>query len=173
MKPLYEQEIDKISNIESEYDKLSDEQLKYFLYETYGIVLLSIQKTEFIIQGIVSHFNQDLLDKNKNFKNLTPRVFLDNDEDSKKKRKQTLGIILRFLTDSTDLFEYEELNEYTGLSYKNLFRPNLDIWHHPRDKKTAILVLTQVKSTTKVTKSDTFFMNFCHIRYNYSVTYFL
>ncbi|HRG18592.1 MAG TPA: hypothetical protein PLP39_05850 [Flavobacterium lutivivi] len=116
---LYEQEIERISNIESEYKKLSGEQLRSFLYETCGITLLSIQKTEFILQGIVSHFNQDLLERNKNFKNLTPRAFLDNDDDSKKKRKQTLGTILRFLTDSTDLFEYEELSEYIGK--RNLF----------------------------------------------------
>jgi len=47
--------------------------------------------------------------------------------------------------------------DYTGLSYKNLFRPELGILHHKGDRKVVILVLIQVQPTTKVTKYETFF----------------
>jgi hypothetical protein len=45
----------------------------------------------------------------------------------------------------------------TGLSYKNLVRPELGISHHQADRKVVILVLIQVQPTTKVTKYETFF----------------
>jgi hypothetical protein len=54
----------------------------------------------------------------------------------------------------------------TGLSYKNLVRPELGISHHQADRKVVILVLIQVQPTTKVTKYETF-LNFYHILCNY------
>ena len=84
------------------------------LYQLCGLVLISLQETEFIIHGIVSHFNENLLKSNKNFKELTPRAFLDDDTESRKKRRQTLGVIIGFFSDTSKAFNHHELNVYVS-----------------------------------------------------------
>lgn len=119
---LFESEISVIKNISDIYLNFDDNELLSFLYENIGIVLIDIQRTEYIIHGIVSHFNESLLKKNKTFKNLSPRIFLDNDEKSKSSRKQTLGQIINFLLDTTSFFDPVELNQF--INNRNKFVHN-------------------------------------------------
>ena len=115
----YENEILVIENITSDYEKLSDKELISFLYECCGIILIEVQKVEFIIHGLVAHFNKNILRTNKQFEKLTPRIFLDNDEKSRKTRKQTLGNIINILLKNNDFFNDSELNEY--VKNRNIF----------------------------------------------------
>lgn len=115
----YEIETSIIENLSFEYEKLSDSQLRGFLYECCGMLLIEVQKVEFIIHGLVSHFNENILKTNKQFEKLTPRIFLDDDENSKKKRKQTLGNIIKILLENNDFFNDSELNIY--VKNRNVF----------------------------------------------------
>jgi hypothetical protein len=114
----YDIEIEKLKNLKSDYSKLSDKQLLEVLHESCGATLIRIQRTEFLIHGFVSHFNENILSRDKNFQKLNPRVFLDNDETSIKNRKQTLGTIIKFLTRKTALFDGQELDYYVELRNK-------------------------------------------------------
>ena len=115
----YEHEILEIENLTSQYEKFSDSNLLSFLYESCGILLFETQKVEFIIHGLVSHFNKYILKTNKQFEKLTPRIFLDNDENSKKKRKQTLGLRIKILLENNNFFNELELNTY--VKNRNIF----------------------------------------------------
>ena len=81
--------------------------------ETYywiGNALISGQRVEFLTHGIISHFKD--LNQDKEFKNLTPRMFLDNTNEAQKTRKQTLGQIFRILKQNDSLAIVESLNDY-------------------------------------------------------------
>ena len=115
----YEIEIKRIENLSYQYERLNDSELLSCLYECCGILLIETQKVEFIIHGLVSHFNENILKTNKQFEKLTPRIFLDNDENSKKKRKQTLGLIVKILLENNDFFSDTELNMF--VKNRNIF----------------------------------------------------
>jgi hypothetical protein len=76
-----------------------------------GRTLLKVQRFEFLVHGIVSHFKPHLL-KEANLKGLTPKVFLSQNEDDKKLRRHTLGQIFKALRlQQTDFLYQEELDE--------------------------------------------------------------
>lgn len=55
------------------------------IYTLIGATLLEIQKFEFLIHGLVSHFKNDILKTHKQFKDLNANNFLSNLEEDKKK----------------------------------------------------------------------------------------
>lgn len=97
-----------------------------------GITLIQLQRTEFLIQGIISHFNRSILDKDKRFKSLTPEAFLSNDIIGKAARKQTLGVLFKFLKQETPFFDADKLDLF--LQNRNKFVHNL--WREEMGKKS-------------------------------------
>ncbi|WP_421875982.1 hypothetical protein [Marinoscillum sp.] len=82
-----------------------------------GASVLAAHRIEFLTQGLVAHFKN--LPEHKQFKNLNPRVFLDDTESNKKLRRQTLGQIFRILSEeSSSLTLIDELDKY--LQKRNL-----------------------------------------------------
>lgn len=145
----YENEILIIENIKSDYEKLSDKELIGFLYECCGILLIEAQKVEFIVHGLVAHFNKNILKTNKKFEKLTPRIFLDDDENSRKNRKQTLGNIINILLKNNTFFNESELNQY--VQNRNIFVHSF--W---RD----FLSGTKIESREEILNSIKFLMEF-------------
>ncbi len=64
-------------------------------YTWIGSALIASQRVEFLTYAILSHFKD--ISNDKQFKKLTPRIFLDDTEENKKLRRQTLGQIFRVL----------------------------------------------------------------------------
>lgn len=89
------------------------------IYTLIGATLLEIQKFEFLIHGLVSHFKNDILKKHKQFKDLDANNFLSNLEEDKKKRKQTLGQVIQVLKENFELRNGNELEEC--LHNRNIF----------------------------------------------------
>ncbi|NDK57380.1 hypothetical protein [Pontibacter fetidus] len=77
-----------------------------------GSTLLQIQRTEFIIQGLIAHLKSDILQNNKAFKNLTPLTFLSDNEEAKKCRRQTLGVLLEFFNKEVNLLNERKLETF-------------------------------------------------------------
>lgn len=97
------------------------DQSKYKeLFSLIGICLIASQRMEFLIQGVVSLYGG--IDKNKQFKNISPQAFLEDSEEGKKLRKKTLGQLI----DKTKEFEIIDsirLDNYVKL--RNLIVHNL------------------------------------------------
>jgi hypothetical protein len=83
---------------------------KFENYAWIGGALLATQRVEFLTHGIISHYKT--IKEEKEFKNLTPRVFLDDTPENRKLRKQTLGQIFRILKKTPNLSIECELEEY-------------------------------------------------------------
>lgn len=79
-------------------------------YTLLGIAMISAQRVEFLTHGLVAHFKN--IEKDNQFKRLTPTIFLDNSIQSKKIRKQTLGQIFRILKQDERLSINEKLDKY-------------------------------------------------------------
>jgi hypothetical protein len=84
-----------------------------------GLTLIQVQRTEFIIQGVISHFDSAILSKDKRFKDLNPQNFLADSEEGKKSRRQTLGVLFELLRKNATFFDEGKLESY--LSNRNKF----------------------------------------------------
>ena len=87
-----------------------------------GGVLLQLQRVEFIIYGLISHFNEIVLSKYLSFKELDSHKFLFEENAFNKYRKQTLGQIFNVLKKEFKLFNTEKLDNF--LFNRNLFIHN-------------------------------------------------
>jgi len=78
-----------------------------------GAALLDSQKLEFLIHGIVSslmHIKD--ISKDGRLKGLTATVFLSENPEGKKKRKQTLGVIIEAIKKTSLIIDEEGLEKY-------------------------------------------------------------
>lgn len=83
-----------------------------------GRVLLNVQKFEYLVHGLVSHFKPELLDKTF-MKGMTAKIFLSGEPADKKKRKQTLGQVFASLKHGAPFLYWDELDSY--LESRNIF----------------------------------------------------
>ncbi len=88
-----------------------------------GAALLETQKVEFLVHGIVSHLmHVDELSSKKQLKGLSPKVFLSDDPKDRKKRRQTLGVLvgaIKIVSEKTIAIDEERLSLY--LDNRNTF----------------------------------------------------